>query len=80
MFEKSLCFLGNKSVKKQSLPSILHSQFARPLVIKMVVDISEVKAFINGTLLQEAGQLLPMVVQGPGNLLKKILPIHKSPT
>ena len=68
MFEESLCFLGNKSVKKQSLPPILHSQFAGPLVIKMVVDISEVKAFINRTLLQEAGQLLTMVVQGPGNL------------
>ena len=70
MFEKSFCFLGNKSVKEQSLPSILHSQFARPLMIQMVVDISEVEAFINRTLLQEAGQLLPMIVQGPGNLYK----------
>ena len=39
-------------------------------MIKMVVDISEVEAFINRTLLQEAGQLLPMVVQGPENLYK----------
>ena len=70
LLEKSLSFLRDKSVQKQSLASVLHPQLAGPLVVKMVVNISEVETFVHGTLLQEARQLLPMVVQGPRKLVK----------
>ena len=73
LLEKSLGFLRDKSVKKQSLASILHSQLPGPLVVKMVVNISKVKTLVDSTLLQETCQLLPMVVQSPGNSRYRIL-------
>ena len=55
----------NIPMQQEPFASVLHLQFSRPLVVKMIVNILQVKLLVDCLLLHEAGKLLPVVVEGP---------------